>query len=260
MSTLCRVPEMRERVLPINFADTREAVATSARSRAAARAHLRAGGCVVMFPAGAVSTARRLFRPAEDADWHPFAARLVLGAEAAVLPVRFEGQNSLVFQLASRISPTLRLSLLMGEARGRIGTTVAAHLGEVLPFAALQRLQDPKELIDHLPPSDPWHPGAARRHVAATGPPPASIRTGLSRRRAQASPRMSSIRIGFFRTRMPVACQIALASAAAVPTMPSSPRPLTPKGLRARRAPRASRPSLPARPRSGPRGTRRSWR
>ena len=38
MSTLCRMPEVRAHVLPINFANTRDAVATSARSRAAARA------------------------------------------------------------------------------------------------------------------------------------------------------------------------------------------------------------------------------
>ena len=38
MSTLCRVPEVRDYVLPINFAETPEAVATSARSRRDARA------------------------------------------------------------------------------------------------------------------------------------------------------------------------------------------------------------------------------
>ncbi len=150
MSTLCRVPEARYHVLPINFANTREAVATSARSRAAARALLRAGGCLVIFPAGAVATSRRLFGPAEDAPWHPFVGRLVQGSGAAVLPVRFAGRNSPLFQLASRISPTLRLSLLLGEARSRIGTQVEAHLGEVLPYEALRPFQEPGALAEHL--------------------------------------------------------------------------------------------------------------
>jgi putative hemolysin len=150
MSTLCRVPEVRDHVLPINFASTREAALTSARSRATARALLRAGGCLVIFPAGAVATSRRLFGPAEDAPWHPFAGRLVHGSAASVLPVRFTGQNSPLFHLASRVSPTLRLSLLLGEARRRIGTQVEAHLGEVLPYEALRSFKDAAALVSHL--------------------------------------------------------------------------------------------------------------
>ncbi len=150
MSTLCRVPEVRGHVLPIDFAGTRGAALASAQSRAAARAHLRSGGCVVIFPAGEVATARRLLGRAEDAAWHPFAGRLVQATGAAVLPVRFAGQNSLLFQLASRVSPTLRLSLLLGEARSRIGTEVEAHLGEVLPPEALRRFEDAAALVDHL--------------------------------------------------------------------------------------------------------------
>ena len=150
MSTLWRVPEIREHILPINFAATREAATASARSRRAARALLGAGGCLIIFPAGAVSTARRVFGSAVDADWHPFAGRMILDHEAAVLPIRFDGKNGLLFQLASRVSPTLRISLLLQEAAKRIGTVVDAHLGDVLPFEALRSIQDPKALVDHL--------------------------------------------------------------------------------------------------------------
>jgi putative hemolysin len=150
MSTLCRVPEIREHVLPINFAGTREAVTASARSRRAARALLGAGGCLIIFPAGAVSTARRVFGAAVDADWHPFAGRMIMDHEATVLPIRFDGKNGLLFQLASRVSPTLRLSLLLQEAARRIGTAVDAHLGNVLPYEALRSFEDPKALVDHL--------------------------------------------------------------------------------------------------------------
>jgi putative hemolysin len=178
MSTLCRVPEVRDHVLPINFANTREAVATSARSRATARAHLRAGGCLIIFPAGEVSTARHLFGPAVDAPWHPFVGRLVQGSGASVLPVRFTGQNSLLFQLASRISPTLRLSLLLHEARSRIGTEIEAHLGEVLPYEALRPFTEPGMLVAHLRAVTHGIPAAAAG-LAAHGD---SIMAGRERR------------------------------------------------------------------------------
>jgi putative hemolysin len=173
MSTLCRMPEIRAHVLPINFANTRDAVATSARSRAAARALLIAGGCLLIFPAGAVSTSRRPFGLAEDAPWHPFVGRLVQSSRSAVLPVRFEGQNSRLFQLVSQVSPTLRLSLLLREAVSRIGTEIEAHVGRVLSFESLAAFDDPKALVEHLrevtyglEPGMPARPVSPRRRLA----------------------------------------------------------------------------------------------
>lgn len=150
MSTLRRVPEVRPYVLPIDFAGTREALAESARSRTAARAHLARGGCLVIFPAGAVSTSRTPLGPAVDADWHPFVGRLVAGAGATVLPVYFAGQNTRLFQLASRISPTLRLALLMREAARRVGREVEVGVGAPVPFDSLRGLDGAGRLAEHL--------------------------------------------------------------------------------------------------------------
>ena len=150
MNTLCNVPEVREHVLPINFADTRAAAQTSARSRRAAKMHLEAGGCLIIFPAGAVSTSRRVFGLATDTEWHPFVARLIIGTQAGVLPVYFEGQNSFFFQLVSRFSVTLRLSLLMQEAARRIGTKVEVRIGGFHSFDSLRGYVEPKALISHL--------------------------------------------------------------------------------------------------------------
>ncbi len=68
-AVLMRAPEVRDFILPIDFSGTREAAQTNLQSRAAARARLERGGVVVVFPAGAVSTAPdRLGRqPAVDA-------------------------------------------------------------------------------------------------------------------------------------------------------------------------------------------------
>lgn len=150
MSALCRLPEMRRFVLPINFAPTREAIAEAAGSRAEARALVAAGGCVLVFPAGMVSTSRRPLGRAVDAPWHPFVGKLVRGTRASVLPIRFEGQNSRMFQIAGRIDPRIRLSLLMGEAVRRIGTVVRARIGEAIGFEELHHLHDPKALVDQL--------------------------------------------------------------------------------------------------------------
>ena len=55
-SVLYRAEEIRPFLLPIDFAETKEALKTNLKSRAEAKAHLMAGGCLVIFPAGGVST------------------------------------------------------------------------------------------------------------------------------------------------------------------------------------------------------------
>ena len=105
MSTLCRVPEVRDYVLPINFADTPEAAATSARSRRDARALLKAWWLPDHFSRWR-SIDLRASRSAARSTLTgiPFAGRLIMAARASVLPVQFEGQNSRLFQLVSRFS------------------------------------------------------------------------------------------------------------------------------------------------------------
>lgn len=138
-SVLMRAPEMRKRMLPVSFDETPEARRANLDSRARALDHATRGGCVVIFPAGAVSTSPdRLGRaPAVDGPWSPFAARLVRKARASVLPVFFPDQNSRLFQIVSHIHPSLRLGLFFHEVRRRIGTQFPVAIGEPVGFADL---------------------------------------------------------------------------------------------------------------------------
>ena len=79
-----------------------------------------------------------------------FAARLIAQTRADVAPVYFEGQNSRLFQIASHIHLTLRLSLLFKETHDRIGSTVRLYPGSAIPHAALVPLGGGKALMDHL--------------------------------------------------------------------------------------------------------------
>ena len=116
-SLLCRARELEPYLLPIDFAQTPAALATNLRSRADALSWLCAGGALVVFPGGAVATAERMFaRHAVDPAWKLFTAKAIRRARATVVPVFFEGQNSRLFQLASHVSLTLRLSLLLQRA------------------------------------------------------------------------------------------------------------------------------------------------
>ncbi|MDX2287780.1 MAG: 1-acyl-sn-glycerol-3-phosphate acyltransferase [Hyphomicrobiaceae bacterium] len=147
---LLKVPEIRPFSLPIDFSETRAATEMNLASRAEARRLLREGVTIIVFPAGGVATAANPFGRAEELPWKTFTARLVQLAEASVLPVYFGGQNSVLFHLVSRLSLTLRLSLLVSEFRYFRNTTYAAHVGEVVPFASIPGREDRRALTDEL--------------------------------------------------------------------------------------------------------------
>jgi putative hemolysin len=173
-AVLMRAAEIRDFILPIDFSDAPTAREINIKSRAAARAQLEKGGAVVVFPAGAVSTApdRLGRRPAVDSRWQPFAAQLIQRSRATVAPIWFGGQNSRIFQIASHLSQTLRLALIFHEVKTRIGATLPVAIGRPIPFEEIAHLKDRQALADAL---------RARTYALALHPPrpAAAHRAGL---------------------------------------------------------------------------------
>lgn len=147
---LMKVPEIRPFSLPIDFDPTRAAQATNLATRKEAIRLLSQGTTIVVFPAGGVATAPHPLGHAVDLPWKGFVSRLVQSAKATVIPVYFEGQCSPMFHLASRMSLTLRLSMLIHEFRRKVGSTVVARIGPPVPFAALRHRNDRKALVGEL--------------------------------------------------------------------------------------------------------------
>ncbi len=186
-AVLMRAEEIRDFILPIDFSGSPESLETNLKSRAAARATLEKGGAVIVFPAGAVSTApdRLGRRPAVDARWQPFVAQLIQRSKATVAPVWFDGQNSRLFQIASHISETLRISLIFREVKTRIGATLRVEIGAPIPFEEIAHIKDRQEMADIL---------MARTYALASRPPASggAVKTGFGgkfRLRAQVKPK-----------------------------------------------------------------------
>jgi len=145
-----RVPEIRSIALPIDFSPGREAQRSNLASRAEARALLKDGVTIAVFPAGGVATAERIGAAAEELPWKHFASGIIEHARASVLPVYFEGQNSHLFHVVSRYSLTLRLSLLVAEFRHALQGSVRARIGPLVPFSELARLGGRHAITEEL--------------------------------------------------------------------------------------------------------------
>lgn len=150
-SVLDGVPEARPYLLTVDFGGTRDAIEANVAMRKAALAHVKGGGCIVVFPSGGVATTPRPFDPlAVDDEWKPFTAKLIIQSRAHVTPIFFDGQNSRLFQIASHLSLELRLALVFREVRRRMGKTLRVEVGETLTPEALDVAGRRRGLMDFL--------------------------------------------------------------------------------------------------------------
>ncbi len=147
---LCKVEMLEPYLLPIDFSGTKEALKTNINSRKEAINALRKNSLVAVFPAGGIATSKTLLGKAEELDWKLFTAKLIKKTKPTVIPIYFHGQNSRLFQLVSKISLTLRLSLLLREAKKKIGSEIKVTIGEPIFKEELLRFTNSSELMSFL--------------------------------------------------------------------------------------------------------------
>ena len=102
-----------------------------------ALAHLKNGGCIVIFPAGEVERWRWSRLAIEEGKWTTHLGRLALKSQATILPLGFPEENPLWFHLPGAVHPTLRLMALPRAYHALHGKTVTLYTGKPLPAASL---------------------------------------------------------------------------------------------------------------------------
>ncbi len=138
-------------LIPVPFANDTDAQRKSIEMRAAAMAQLKAGGVIAIFPSGVVAASETLLGPAVEAEWNVFTAQLIRRSGARVVPVFFPGANSRAYQMANRLSVTLRQGLLIHEIARICNRSQTPVVGEMLSDAQMQKLStDPRGFMAWL--------------------------------------------------------------------------------------------------------------
>ena len=147
---LRQAPAVMDNILPIDFDEDEKALRNNLQTRKDAVSHLKDGGAVIIFPAGAISLAPRLVDKAIDADWKNFVAKMASVPDTTILPFYFEGKNSFLFQFARRISQTLGYSLMFREIKRRMGSNLPVIMRKAISSNELNQFDDRGKLTDYL--------------------------------------------------------------------------------------------------------------
>jgi len=150
-SLLSGVKEISRFMLPVPFPHEENAVRESLAMRKTAMAHLANGGVIILFPAGEVASSDTWFGPAIEREWSPFTAKMILRSDATVLPIYFPGQNSRLYQIADKISATMRQGLLLHEVVHAMEKPQAPVVGEPIDRDAIDKwTKDPRKFMAWL--------------------------------------------------------------------------------------------------------------
>ena len=149
-SLLSAVDAMRGHLIAMNPFETQGAVAENCRALRECLAWLGRGGLLAMFPAGEVAHLSWTEHAVTDPPWKPTAARLAMRARCPVIPVYFEGANSLSFQLAGVLHPGLRTINLPRECWKMRRKTVRVRIGAPISPGVLSGCGSPERASDYL--------------------------------------------------------------------------------------------------------------
>ncbi len=136
-SLLTGIPEVEEFMIPVPFPHEENARELGLQMRNETMAHLKAGGVIILFPAGKVAMSETYFGPAIEAEWNVFTHKMIQRSGAAIVPMRFTGQNSRLFLIANKLSDTLRQGLLLYEIKRALFKPQRPYIGEALPATVL---------------------------------------------------------------------------------------------------------------------------
>ncbi|WP_248298183.1 lysophospholipid acyltransferase family protein [Tabrizicola sp. YIM 78059] len=133
-SLLTGIPEVEEFMIPVPFPHEDNARELGLQMREETMKHLKAGGVIILFPAGKVAMSEGWWGPAVEGEWNLFTHKIVKSTGATILPIYFPGQNSRWFQIANQISDTLRQGLLLYEIKRCLFKPTRPVVGEpILP-------------------------------------------------------------------------------------------------------------------------------
>jgi len=108
------------------------------------------GGCLGVFPAGEVSHATWKRPRVADPPWLDTTARIARRTGATVVPICFDGRNSLSFQVLGLVHPRLRTIMLPTELMKRRGRTIRLAVGRPVPPPVVARAASDAELTGQM--------------------------------------------------------------------------------------------------------------
>ena len=143
---------VKNKILPIDFNETKDAILTNINTRKEAEKVLLNNGVLILFPSGRIATKKNLKKntKADDGEWKQWVSKLILKTKSPVLPIFFDGQNSQWYHIANKLGLTFRYSLCMYELKRKIGDNIYMYFGSLISYDELMKIGEIRKITSYL--------------------------------------------------------------------------------------------------------------
>lgn len=143
---LKEIKPIEDYFLSVNPFENRKEASSSLVGTKQALIQLKNGGGLGIFPAGEVSSFQSHQRHIIDKQWQTSILKLIKKAKVPVVPIFFNGSNSLLFHLLGMVHPNLRTLALPSEMLKKKGTKVKVRIGRPIKVSEQQEWEKPQDL------------------------------------------------------------------------------------------------------------------
>ena len=112
--------------------------------------HLKNGGSMGFFPAGAVAGYYHSVFKITEKDWQPTVIRLIQTAKVPVIPIYIHGRNSRYFTFLGLIHWQLRTIRMAHEVLNKGGQVIKVSVGEIISWEEQAKYKSVDELAAFL--------------------------------------------------------------------------------------------------------------
>ena len=128
------VDQIKEYVFPVSIEEENGKIKSSLSGAKQALTHLHNGGCLVIFPAGEVSSYYQDSLGIKDKIWPDGIIRLIKKQKVPIVPIYFHGTNSRLFHFLGLIHPSLRNAKTPSELLNKKNKTIHVRIGNAIPL------------------------------------------------------------------------------------------------------------------------------
>jgi putative hemolysin len=147
---LQHVPAIRDLIIPVDPFRKKGSAIRNLKPLKEAIRWLKQGGALQVFPAGEVSHYNIHEGGVTDPRWNHHIASIIRHTSAEVIPVFFDGRNSILFQCLGIIHPLLRTLMLPRELMNKKESIVSVQIGRRIPFNQMAYFKTDRAMIDFL--------------------------------------------------------------------------------------------------------------
>lgn len=126
---LKHIEPVKDHFIPVNHFNRQKARHSNVKGIKTAIKWIENGHGFGIFPAGEISTYQNETRRIEDREWQPQALRLIRNAKVPVVPIYFQGSNSLMFHLLGLVHKNFRTIRLPKETLKKKKRDIKVRIG-----------------------------------------------------------------------------------------------------------------------------------